>query len=480
MNSINLQQTLKNAVATKSCGRSKSPKYLFLMFLALLLWLPLPLGSNRPWAWAIMEIWIFIIAITWLTGFCLAKFQINQAVKNSLPAIICWFLWLLIATIQFLPIPLGVITALSPKLAAIQQQAGLWQTYNMLPASIDSHAAFTEWLKGVAYLLIFIMTLLLVEGRKRIKTLAWVLVCSGVLQSIIGIALIVSNSSHSSASGTFINPNHYANYLIMTMAVGIGLILSGLNEQKEKRYFKQFIIKFLRVLFSYKTPLRIFLVTIVSAIITSHSRMGNASLIIGLFIAGLISLQSYKKQKSTIAIILLSFILLDLLLIGSWVGLDKVVKRIEATKISQEIRVQVVKDTLNLSKDFWITGSGMGSFSTIYPRYKSHTTKKHFRHADNDYLEFLSETGIVGFLLLGIPILLSLKTAIKLQQKSQDPLIKGLSFTVTMATTAMLIHATTDYNLHMPANAATFMVLLALPSVLMGNMVLKHNKKVIY
>ncbi|MBF0444008.1 MAG: O-antigen ligase family protein [Magnetococcales bacterium] len=467
MTRTNLQQTLDFGTTIEKIEQQKSPKYLFFMFLALLFCLPLPLGSNRPWAWAVMEIWIFIIAIIWLAEMCMAKAHFTQALKLSLPAIICWSLWLSIATIQFLPMPQELTTVLAPKLVTIQQQAGLGLANSMLPVSIDPYAALVEWFKGVAYLLIFIMTLLLVENRNRIKILAWTLASSGVVQAITGIVLIASNSSsQNSASGTFINPNHFANYLVMTMAVGIGLIISGVKERDKNRTVKQFFFKFLRLLFSYKTPLRIFLIVIVSAIILSHSRMGNTSLLISLTIAGLISMHSYKKCKGTIVLILVSFILIDLLLIGSWVGIDRVVERIETTKISQELRPQVAIDTINLIKDYWLTGSGMGSYSTIYPRYKSFISDKHFRHADNDYLEFLSETGILGLILLGIPILLSLKTAIKLQQKSQDPLIKGFAFTTTMATVAILIHATTDYNLHIPANTATFMVLLALPWVL--------------
>ena len=41
-------------------------RVLFYAYLALLLWVPLPNGSNQPWAWALMELWIYLLAITWL------------------------------------------------------------------------------------------------------------------------------------------------------------------------------------------------------------------------------------------------------------------------------------------------------------------------------------------------------------------------------------------------------------------------------
>ena len=40
---------------------------------------------------------------------------------------------------------------------------------------------------------------------------------------------------------------------------------------------------------------------------------------------------------------------------------------------------------------------------------------------------------------------------------------KGFAFAGIMGIFIMLIHATTDFSLHIPANVATFMIILALP-----------------
>ena len=80
----------------------------------------------------------------------------------------------------------------------------------------------------------------------------------------------------------------------------------------------------------------------------------------------------------------------------------------------------------------------------------------------NDYLQFATETGIIGLLLLACIRLPSLAVALVAQYKRHDPLLRGMSFAAIMGLTAMLIHATVEFNFQIPPNAAMFVVLMAL------------------
>jgi O-antigen ligase len=86
-----------------------------------------------------------------------------------------------------------------------------------------------------------------------------------------------------------------------------------------------------------------------------------------------------------------------------------------------------------------------------------------FDHAHNDYLEFLLEFGVGGLALLGAAVLGSLVAAVSVLRRRRDPLLRGCAFASLMGIGAILIHSTADFNLRIPANAALFMVLLALP-----------------
>jgi O-antigen ligase len=84
------------------------------------------------------------------------------------------------------------------------------------------------------------------------------------------------------------------------------------------------------------------------------------------------------------------------------------------------------------------------------------------RHAHNDYLQFACEFGLVFATILGVAVLVSLWTAVRAQLKRRDRLMQGMGFAATMAIVALLIHSVVDFNLQIPANAALFVVMLAL------------------
>ena len=107
-------------------------------------------------------------------------------------------------------------------------------------------------------------------------------------------------------------------------------------------------------------------------------------------------------------------------------------------------------------------GSGGGSFYTAFTRYRGDDITAFYDHAHNDYVEFASETGVLGLTIMGLFVLGALVQALRALAQRKDPLPRGIAFAVIMGTTAILIHSTVDFNLQIPANAATFMLLQAL------------------
>ena len=64
--------------------------------------------------------------------------------------------------------------------------------------------------------------------------------------------------------------------------------------------------------------------------------------------------------------------------------------------------------------------------------------------------------------LLSFSVLASLWAAVTAQIKRRDRLLQGMGFAATMAIVALLIHSGVDFNLQIPANAAMFVILMAL------------------
>ena len=83
-------------------------------------------------------------------------------------------------------------------------------------------------------------------------------------------------------------------------------------------------------------------------------------------------------------------------------------------------------------------------------------------------MQFLVEYGAIGAALLGPVVLLSLGAALAALRRRHDPLMRGMAFAATMGVAAMLIHATVEFNMQIPAYAATFMAILALAWIARG------------
>jgi len=162
-------------------------------------------------------------------------------------------------------------------------------------------------------------------------------------------------------------------------------------------------------------------------------------------------------------VLIVSLLVIDVFIVGAWFGLEKVQQRIVHTRLETEARVEVDYYAWDQARDFLMTGSGAGSFYTVFPYYREYGIRGFYDHAHNDYLELLSESGVVASSFLAGTAILCLGAALLAQRRRQDPLLRGMAFSATMGITAILIHSGADFNLQIPANAALFMVLMALP-----------------
>jgi len=112
-------------------------------------------------------------------------------------------------------------------------------------------------------------------------------------------------------------------------------------------------------------------------------------------------------------------------------------------------------------QDYPLLGIGPGTFGTVFTQYQPPGLIRRFTMAHNDYLHFISETG-----LLLVPIFIWMTIALykKGFKKLKNPsrLARGITLGAMSGVTAILVHSIFDFNLHIPANAILFTVLAAI------------------
>jgi putative inorganic carbon (HCO3(-)) transporter len=200
----------------------------------------------------------------------------------------------------------------------------------------------------------------------------------------------------------------------------------------------------------------------VIGLVLTRSRMGNTAFFSSLLVCGMLGMVLQQRVTRNAVIFFVSLLLIDMVIVGNWFGVDEVVQRLQNTSLEDEKRDEVAIDSFVMWKDHFWAGTGADTFFEAYVDggYMS-PDSLYYRHAHNDYLEIGTGFGFIGFALLGTAVLTSLRQALLAQRRRRSRVLKGLGFASMMGITSILIHSFTDFNLHIPVNSLWFMVLLA-------------------
>lgn len=439
-------------------------KFAFNLLLFIIFWAPIPLGSNRPWAWGLLEIMSYTLFL--LAFWCYRDSWKNRLSSHSIP-ILCFSLFIFWNLIQIVPLPKGVISLVSANAALLYEH--LPEAASFIPISIDSGQSLVSLYKGIAYFGLFISVLLLCDTDSRIKLLMLSIVMTGIVQALYGSIEVLSGHTRSLvfdlpvktyATGSFVYKNHYANYILLCLSMGVGYLIATLSSHTSTSRDK--LRTLLSTLLSTKAIVRIGLAIMVIALVMSRSRMGNTAFFTSMTIVGFAAWFLFKNRTKGLSILIISLFVIDMFILSAWFGLDKVKERIETTALTHETRDEVIRDSLPILKDYALTGSGMGSYYTLYPVYQSDEVHLFYDHAHNDYLQFLIEAGSVpSFIILMVP-LIAASRCVKAMRKRRNKLIQGVAFGVLMGVIGMLIHISVDFPLQAPANTSLFVTILAL------------------
>ncbi|WP_448212776.1 O-antigen ligase family protein [Colwellia sp. MEBiC06753] len=376
-------------------------------------------------------------------------------------AVQCWIL------IQLVPLPQTWLFTISPSHQALATQVS---EHAVSQISLDPSETWGNLLKGLSYLALIVLTLLLITTEKRLKLLLLVMISSGLAQATYGIvevysgwntSLIFERHINHFATGSFIYKNHFANFMLLTSALAIGLLIASLST-KTNHSSSAKLKHLISTLVNGKATVRVALAIIIIGLVASRSRMGNAAFFISLTITGIYALIYFKHRSKGLSVLLISLFVIDTFIFGAWFGIDKVKEHIANTSLSQETRDEVLIEGLALIKDFPITGTGSGSFYTVFPQVQGEDVTSFYDHAHNDYLEFAIELGLPITLMLGALVLLSLWQSAFAMYTRHHSLMKGTAFGTMVAIIGMLIHITVDFNLQAPANAMYFILILTM------------------
>jgi len=120
-------------------------------------------------------------------------------------------------------------------------------------------------------------------------------------------------------------------------------------------------------------------------------------------------------------------------------------------------------NTSQIFKDFPLFGSGLGSFFQVFPMYRSFHILGLVTHAENDFLQLLSEVGLIGIgLLLLVFVFLFFRAVLAIRSFHSSDSEKYIAIGGLVGILALMFHSLVERNIQVPANAFLYTVLWAI------------------
>jgi O-antigen ligase len=392
-------------------------------------------GSVEVWSSASLEISVFILVLIWIIS--RKKEQLPHLGKEEKYMIVVILFFIAYTSIQTLPFPSATMKYLSP------ESFRLFSFFNIdenprMSISLYAYKTELELLRILTFSLFFLLFSFSIEDTTSIQKVFKVLCYFGFGLAIFAIIQKATGTEKiywfrevpgNNPFGPFVNRNHYAGLMGMLIPLGIGVAFTRRSRER-------------KILFGFLS-----LIMAVSLFL-SLSRGGIISFFAGITVFSLLLLLNrFKTKRIWVSLGTFLFVLFLYLL---YLGIDPIIERFYSTDITTEDRVVIWSGTFKAFKDFYLTGSGLGTFMNVFPVYFPEGIHGLYDHAHNDYLEFILEAGIIGTALL-ISFFTFFIKSIKRGNWSGDNGIIKISLISSITTIA--VHSIFDFNLHIPSNA---------------------------
>jgi len=357
---------------------------------------------------------------------------------------------------QLIPLPIGLIRILSGRAAYLYDSL---IPSGSLPASstlsIYPYVTILELFKTLAYVGIFFLVINNLESKKQFTYVINMIIILGVVISIFGIIQKYTYKGRvywfdapgtaPSPFGPFVNRNNFCGYINMIIPLSLGCFLA------HKSWLK-------------KTTYGLCVWIMVLALFLTSSRAGMLVFVVIMFSMLLLSQLKNSLKINTRTF----FVYLGMVILLSFFYVDfKEIFRRFSTIFADNTLIAFGhgyswKDILRIFRDFPLFGTGLGTFGSISPMYKTTLMQAHFSYAHNDYLQLLSEVGVAGVICVVVFFIFYFRNLISIWLNRHNTYVVTVVLGGISSVFGMLVYSLLDFNLHIPANALLFFVVMAL------------------
>lgn len=358
--------------------------------------------------------------------------------------------------LQVVPLPVALLRVLSPARAeGVAALGPIGAKLRFASLSVFPAGTFQYFLLVCGYLLIFLLVRELMSGfADRPWLVVWPVIGIAAIEAVLGLWQYFGGTGEQVQWGTYANRNHYAGFLEMVLPFAVIYPVAVLRRTWSRLH----------------SPLAPALVAcgvwalaglIFTGVVHSFSRMGFIATLSSLFVMGALAfgtrqlswvegsrVRQWVAVGTVAALVAAGFVFLPP---------DKLILRfaqlVSTDGLTGEGRISLWTETIPLIKAYLLFGCGLGGYETAFWKFKVSGVLVTDDFAHNDYLQFMAELGLVGF-LIGAALAFSIvRKTIRGTVDSSDPERRYFALACAGSLTAILLHSLVDFNLYIPANA---------------------------
>jgi O-antigen ligase/tetratricopeptide (TPR) repeat protein len=443
------------------------------LLVGLLAFAPLAFGSVHPWSELIVIVLAFLALIV-LALKLLLRPDVRFVWTSAYVPVLAF---IALALLQLVPLPARVLHGISPETLDLRSEilasiaAGL-RHLDRLPLSFYPEATLDNLRMLLAVCAVLVVGVNVVRRLRQVKRILGAIAIVGAILAAIALAQVVTEASriywlipipsNQANSGPFVNHNHFAQFMSLSMGAALALMLMHLDEMPRHRMHDETSVAaaaLARPVTRAFWMLACAVVLMAVAVVLSLSRGGMISMVIAGGLTAVVLATRGMRGRTWIFIGIVMAVTAVVVL----VQFEPVLSR--ATKIDdpQTIRrrLDVLHATGQIARQFPLFGTGLGTFRWIFPPFDPGLGVLVVQHAENEYAQVLIETGAVGLLIVALFILLIAGAYLRCLRGAPSPMASaaiGLGFGFI----AILVHSTADFAQHVPAIAMLTSVTCAL------------------
>jgi len=441
----------------------------YLLILCLII-APLAFGSVETWALLILEVLIILSAVSY-SIFVVKEKKTFYSVPGLIPLIIlCEFI-----LIQIIPLPQSLVKIVSPSSWELYKNTvGIFKDTPFMTISINKSATISEFIRFSVCTIFYVISVQIFSDRnnirngiKTISIFGFILAFSSICQLFLRkdyalwFRYIPDNSM---IVGPYVCHNHYAGLMEMIFPLSAILYLYSKPRFIYGSFRERIVDSIGSAQMMRSLKYAFFALTIAVSIFLSLSRGGIIGFVFGATV--LFSFLKHYSNENKSNLIRPIFFVTIVALIITWFGWEDISNRFTDIKYEVEglsySRLSIWKDCLPLLKDFFISGSGFGTFRWIFPAYQSFYGDRIIDHAHNDYFEFMSNGGIISVMLIGVFLFSMIATGFRFLAVRKDRYPIMVSAAAFSGLISIFLHSVFDFNMQIPANALYFIFLCSL------------------